>query len=440
MSRIVVENINQNNSQSKSNTSDSLFYSSNSQENLIDIQNNLYQNETPLSAKGNVKSYCRIRPNHTIFSCINKFKMENNNKTLLVDYTPETDKNNPSKQNLVKYNFTEIFWTSTSNEEIYQKICKENINQFFTKRKNALIFVYGITNSGKTYTISGDLNSPGILQLSLISLFKEFQKLRCKNNLWQLTCTYIEIYNEEVFDLLSKDKKKLRIAGTTNNKFFPQGAIIQNIESVNDFTNVLKIGELNRSKGETNVNHNSSRSHSIFRVEMSYKENLSQNKLIFEPISLCIVDLAGAERISKSGVSGNGLKEAGNINTSLLCLKKCFYAMEANSRVNCAEKKVIVPVRESKLTSLFKEYFAAHQNISIICTINPDKNEMNDIKSILNFGSHATRVKTMKSWIQTNYNYSSRDVSPSKTGNKDNNQYYKDQKTYDFIIIKEILF
>ena len=429
MNRNLTENENPNSNFNKSNTLDiPISISQKSQEKLPEIQVVQSQNETPLSTKGNVKSYCRIRPNYTIYSSLSKFNVENNNKTLCVDFTPYEDRGNPSKKNLVKYNFTEIFWTETTNKEIYQKICKENIDQFFSKHKNALIFVYGITNSGKTYTVNGNLDSPGILQLSLIDLVKEFQKLKENNNLWQLTCTYIEIYNEEIFDLLSKERKKLKISGTSN-KFFPQGAIVKIIEDFPDFENVLKVGELNKSKGETNANPYSSRSHSIFRVELSYKGNSSQNKIYIEPVSLCIVDLAGAERVSKSGVSGAGLKEAGNINTSLLCLKKCFDAMEANSKTNCPEKKVIVPVRESKLTSLFKEYFAAHQNISIICTINPDINEMNDIKSVLNFGSHAMRVKTIKSWIKAN-NYSSRDISPNKNGSRNNSPMLKDLKRY----------
>jgi hypothetical protein len=207
---------------------------SNSQENFSEflILQNQYQIETPLSTKGNVKSYCRIRPNDTVYSSLSKFKIENNNRTLWVDFTSELDKGNPSKQNIIKYNFTEIFWPSTSNQIIYEKICKENIEQLFTKHRNALIFVYGITNSGKTYTVNGNLNEPGILQYSLIDLMKEFRKLRENNNkLWHLTCTYIEIYNEEIFDLLSSDRKKLKLGMINPNKFFPQGATVKSIEN-----------------------------------------------------------------------------------------------------------------------------------------------------------------------------------------------------------------
>ena len=269
------------------------------------------------------------------------------------------------------------------------------------------------------------MTTPGILQLSLISLFKEFKKLKENNNCWQLGCTYIEIYNEEVFDLLSKERKKIKIVGG-GNKFYSQGSIIKNIESVQDFTDALSIGEINRTKAETNANPYSSRSHSIFRVELYYNDKDGFN--FIEPVSLCIVDLAGAERVSKSGVIGTNLKEAGNINSSLLVLKKCFDAMEANSRTNLVDKKLIVPVRESKLTMLFKEYFAAHQNISVICTINPDRNELMDIRSVLNFGAKAMKVKPVKSWIPT-YNYSSNEVSPNKAGNsplvKDNRKKYR---------------
>ena len=419
------------------NIATSLMNSLNNSENIISLSQTVNNNlnskiihgklpqETPLSTKGNVKSYCRIRPNHTIYSSLDRFKTENNNKTLIVDFTSDQDKNNPSKQFIYKYNFTEIFWTSVTNQEIYEKVCKQSIQELFSQHKNALIFVYGITNSGKTYTVNGNMTTPGILQLSLISLFKEFKKLKENNNCWQLGCTYIEIYNEEVFDLLSKERKKIKIVGG-GNKFYSQGSIIKNIESVQDFTDALSIGESNRTKAETNANPYSSRSHSIFRVELYYNDKDGFN--FIEPVSLCIVDLAGAERVSKSGVIGTNLKEAGNINSSLLVLKKCFDAMEANSRTNLVDKKLIVPVRESKLTMLFKEYFAAHQNISVICTINPDRNELMDIRSVLNFGAKAMKVKPVKSWIPT-YNYSSNEVSPNKAGNsplvKDNRKKYR---------------
>ena len=409
-----------------SNTSENLMSSSNSNIGIINskINNSKYPQETPLSTRGNVKSYCRIRPNDTMYSCTNRFTIENNNKTLTVDFTPEQDKNNPQKQIKYKYNFTEVFWTSVKNDEIYKKVCEQNIQELFSMHKNALIFVYGITNSGKTYTINGYMNTPGILQLSLLSLFEEYKKLKENNNSWQLTCTYIEIYNEEVFDLLSRDKKKIKIVGG-GNKFYPQGCIIKNIESRDDFTDALTIGENNRTKAETNVNPYSSRSHSIFRVELSYNDK--DGFCFIEPVSLCIVDLAGAERVSKSGVIGTNLKEAGNINSSLLVLKKCFDAMEINSHTNVIEKKVIVPVRESKLTMLFKEYFAAHQNISVICTINPDRNELLDIRSVLNFGAKAMKVKPVKSWIPT-YNNGSKDINAYKSGNKNNSPFVNDNK------------
>ena len=431
MNKINIENSNSNSNQSI--LSENLIsLSPKSQEKNIEIQNYQSQKETPLTTKGNVKSYCRLRPNNTLFSSLKRFEIQNNNKTLIVDFTAESDKNNPSKQYIYKYNFTEIFKDDTTNIKIYEKVCKPSIEELFSQHKNVLIFVYGITNSGKTYTVNGDSKTPGILQYSLIKLFNEYEKLKKNNNLWQLTCTYIEIYNEEIFDLLSNDRKKLRI-GEVANKFFPQGNIIKNIENKKDFENCLITGELNKSKGETNANPYSSRSHSIFRVELSYKENNS-----FEPVSFCIVDLAGAERVSKSGVFGSGVKEAGNINSSLLVLKRCFDAMEANSRINNLEKKVIVPIRESKLTMIFKEYFAAHQNISVICTINPDRNDMMDIRSVLNFGSKAMKVKPVKSWIPTS-NYNSKEVSPYKSGSKDNSPFRKNKKRFRMFTEKKYL-
>lgn len=417
---------------SQSNFSENIIsLSPKSHERLLESQKPLSTNETPLSMKDNVKSYCRLRPNNTYNSSEDKFTIENNSRTLIVDFTAESDRNNPLKQITLYYNFTEVFWSNTSNEKIYEKVCKQNIEELFSDHKSSLIFVYGITNSGKTYTIIGNERNKGILQISLKYLFDKYE-IHKKNNDCQLTCTYIEIYNEEAFDLLSNDRKKIKIGGTTN-KFYPIGNIVKTIETLKDFTYCLEVGEANKTKKETKANPNSSRSHSIFRVELSYKDDQS-----VEPVSFCIVDLAGAERASKSGVLGNGIRETGNINSSLLVLKKCFNYMEANSRTNNIDTKINVPVRESKLTMLFKEYFAPHQNISVICNINPDKNDMMDIRSVLSFGAKAMKVKPMKSWIAV-YNNSSREVSPLKSGSKANNSFMKDKKRYRMYTSKKYL-
>ena len=154
------------------------FFSQKGKERQVESIKGDFQNENPLSIKGNIKFYCRILPNKTINSSLDKFKIKNNNKDLLVDFTTEEENKNPSKQHLTKFNFSEIFWTSSINQEIFNTVCKENIEQLFTKHINALILVYGITNFGKTYTINGNADSPGILQLSLANIFKEFQILK----------------------------------------------------------------------------------------------------------------------------------------------------------------------------------------------------------------------------------------------------------------------
>ena len=431
MSLFFFENTDSKSSQSNC-SENNAFISRKSQERHPESQKPQSINETPLSAKGNVKSYCRLRPNNTYNSSLDRFTIENYSKTLVVDFNSESNRNILSKQFADKYNFTEVFWPHTSNEEIYEKICKKNVEELFSDHKSSLIFVYGITNSGKTYTVIGNEEYPGILQLSLKELFDKYQNYKKNNNLCQLTCTYIEIYNEVAYDLLSNERKKIKIRGTAD-RFYPSGNIVKKIEKISDFSYCLKVGENNKTKAETNANQTSSRSHSIFRVELSYEDNHSG-----EPVSFCIVDLAGEERVSKSGALGNRLIETGNINLSLLTLKKCFKAMKANSKINNIEKKQAVPLRESKLTMLFKEYFAPHQNISVICNINPDKNDMIDIKSVLDFGSKAMKVKPMKSWISIN-DCSSRDTSPNKSGSKGNKGINKVKKIYRMLTDKKYL-
>ena len=372
--------------------------------------------------EGNIKSFCRIRPNQTFYNAINKFEIQNNSKTLVVDFTSETEKNTLKKLKY-KYNFAKVFSPNTTNQQIFETICKPIIYDLFFNQKNGLIFVYGITNSGKTYTINGKNETPGILFLSLQEIFIKFSYIKPKKKFLELSCTYIEIYNEEIFDLLSNIRQKIKLTGTRN-KFIPSGCIIKKIENFSDFTNALNFGLKNRKETATNSNTNSSRSHTIFRIEISNKNFDEEN----ENFSLSIVDLAGAERVNKTGMIGNGVKEAGNINKSLLTLKNCIDAMEFNSRINLIEQKKIVPVRESKLTMLFSEYFGNNNNISIICTINPDKNEFLDLRNVLNFGVKALKVKPMKSFVYQSEN-SSKEKSVKKGGSK-NNSHKKEYKLF----------
>ena len=339
----------------------------------------------PNSRVNYIKSYCRIRPNNTQENCINKFQITGiNDINLIVDYSDSI-----KEKNKIEYNFTKIFNEKTLNKDIYINICEPAINDLLNLKRSGIIFVYGVTNSGKTYTVNGNRENPGILPLSLYKIFQFVQNYKKK---LEILCTYVEIYNEEIFDLFSYEKNKVKLCGSSDN-FFLKNAIIKKINSLNDLNEALTLGINQRTINSTNLNNISSRSHSIFRIEINFGENE-------ESCSFSIADLAGIERANRAGTKGENLKETGQINNSLLILRKCFDAMEQNSNIIQVEKKVRVPIRESKLTMLMKEYLNGNKNVIMICTINPNISDMFDNKNVLHFASKAQKVKPIKSWIE----------------------------------------
>ena len=340
----------------------------------------------PNSEVNYIKTYCRIRPNNSQENCIKNFTISGKNDiNLIVDYFDSLKENKK-----YEYKFTKIFSDKVKNKEIFINICEPIIKDLFTYKRSGIIFVYGVTNSGKTYTVNGDMENPGILPSSLYLIYQAVKNFKRKK--LEISCTYVEIYNEEIFDLFSLEKNKVKLCGSSHN-FFLKNATVKKITNLNDLNEALTLGINHRTINSTNLNNNSSRAHSIFRVEINFGENE-------EKCSFSIADLAGVERANRAGTKGENLKETGQINNSLLILRKCFDAMEQNSNIIQAEKKIRVPIRESKLTMLMKEYLNGNKNVIMICTINPNLNDMFDNKNVLHFASKAQKVKPIKSWIE----------------------------------------
>ena len=340
----------------------------------------------PNSEVNFIKTYCRIRPNNSQENCIKNFTISGKNDiNLIVDYFDSLKENKK-----YEYKFTKIFSDKVKNKEIFINICEPIIKDLFTYKRSGIIFVYGVTNSGKTYTVNGDTENPGILPSSLNLIYQSVKNFKRKK--LEISCTYVEIYNEEIFDLFSLEKNKVKLCGSSHN-FFLKNATVKKITNLNDLNEALTLGINHRTINSTNLNNNSSRAHSIFRVEINFGENE-------EKCSFSIADLAGVERANRAGTKGENLKETGQINNSLLILRKCFDAMEQNSNIIQVEKKIRVPIRESKLTMLMKEYLNGNKNVIMICTINPNLNDMFDNKNVLHFASKAQKVKPIKSWIE----------------------------------------
>ncbi len=191
------------------------------------------------------------------------------------------------------FTFSKIFNEGSAQTEVFENTCLTLLEDLINKKKSGLIFTYGMTNAGKTFTVIGTGTNPGILPISLSYLYKQLEH---DNNV-KILCNFVEIYNEEVFDLLASTndnknkfyKKKLGIKENYKKIFFLPDVTYLKISNLEDFNNALNKGISKKVHAATNLNMNSSRSHTIFKIILRYLD-------IDEEISLSIVDLAGSER------------------------------------------------------------------------------------------------------------------------------------------------
>ena len=344
-----------------------------------------------------IKTFCRIRPidsKNDIF----KIKENSDDKTLLVNCDPTLLK----KLNTVPiFTFSKVFDENSTQVEVFERTCQNLVEDLIKNRKSGLIFTYGMTNAGKTFTVIGSPTSPGILPQSLKFLYDKVDNNVDGEGEFSVYCNFVEIYNEEVFDLLANStdnknkffKKKINIKENNKKLFFLHDVTYQKISNLEDFNNSLSKGISKKVHASTNLNQNSSRSHTIFKIII---KPYSPDE---EEVSLSIVDLAGSERANRTEAQGKELQEACKINQSLSVLGKCMEALRYNSIYT---SKRLVPFRESKLTMLFQEYFQGDQNVIMVTNINPRREDFEETVRALNYSCIAKEIKPIKSKIVVN--------------------------------------
>ncbi|KAI3654182.1 hypothetical protein MP228_000901 [Amoeboaphelidium protococcarum] len=293
---------------------------------------------------------------------------------------------------------------------------------------NATIFAYGQTSSGKTYTMQGSDDNPGIIPLSLDYLFRRIQQQvqqleQGESITWQVRCSFVEIYNEQVYDLLSDEQSQsLQIRQDLKRGVYVEGAIIELVQSAADALRIFDIGVSRRKIAATSLNRESSRSHVIFTVYV--QSQVLVNGVYDVKVSKChFTDLAGSERQGKADTSGQRLKEAGNINKSLLALGNVINALADNfsstttanatqnsndntsdGGLNSVRKSKFVQYRDSKLTFLLKDSLGGNALCRIVaCVVGHDKDlHLAETLSTLRF---ADRAKMIKSFASVNQEF-----------------------------------
>ncbi|XP_015036213.2 kinesin-related protein 4 isoform X3 [Drosophila pseudoobscura] len=277
--------------------------------------------------------------------------------------------------------FDYVFDQNGNNQEVFDRMAKHIVHACM-QGFNGTIFAYGQTSSGKTYTMMGDRENPGVMVLAAKEIFKQIANDNDREYL--LRVGYIEIYNEKVYDLLNKKNQDLKIHEAGN------GIVNVNCEeciitSESDLLRFLSMGNKERTVGETNMNERSSRSHAIFRIIIeSRKSDRTVDDAVIQSV-LNLVDLAGSERAGQTGASGTRLKEGSHINKSLLFLSNVIMNLSEN-----LDNKFI-SFRDSKLTRILQASLGGNAFTSIICTIKPSIVE--ESLSTINFAMRAKKIR-----------------------------------------------
>ncbi|XP_047023734.1 kinesin-related protein 4-like isoform X1 [Helicoverpa zea] len=285
------------------------------------------------------------------------------------------------KENGQSFTFEKVYDKDTNTAEVYNDIAKP-IVEAATAGFNGTIFAYGQTSSGKTYTMTGTDSSPGIIPLAVINLFEIIKNIPDRDFLVRVS--YIEIYNETLRDLFNLSRKYVKI--TESHQGIKVEATEKVTSSPEEILEAMKEGEANRQKGATNMNEESSRSHTIFQIIIESREHVEGEE---EPgcvnvSQLNLVDLAGSERSGQTGATGRQFIEGTHINKSLSVLALVINQLSENPNR-------YVNYRDSKLTRILQNSLGGNAKTTIICAITPAAVE--ETISTLQFANRAKAIK-----------------------------------------------
>eukprot|EP00037_Helgoeca_nana_P003139 m.38301 g.38301 ORF g.38301 m.38301 type:complete len:693 (+) comp13369_c0_seq2:75-2153(+) len=275
-------------------------------------------------------------------------------------------------------------------ESIGQGVLDNALNGF-----NACIFAYGQTGSGKTYSMMGTHDQPGVIPRLCRELFTHVAAKSTATVSFTVEVSYLEIYNEQTFDLLKVGKKRKPLR-TRNHKTL--GPYVEGLSqfAVAKYESVLQFmesGNAVRTVAATAMNDTSSRSHAIFSLVVKQTNSEPGGKRIGEKVSkISLVDLAGSERQSKTGASGARLKEGSTINKSLITLGMVIAALADRTAVKGKGGAEHIPYRDSTLTFLLKESLGGNSKTVMIATVSPAAENFDESLSTLRYAARTKQI------------------------------------------------
>uniref|UniRef100_A0A8C7UER6 Kinesin-like protein n=1 Tax=Oncorhynchus mykiss TaxID=8022 RepID=A0A8C7UER6_ONCMY len=286
------------------------------------------------------------------------------------------------------YVFDRVFPTNTTQEQVYNA-CAKQIVKDVLGGYNGTIFAYGQTASGKTHTMEGKLHDPnqmGIIPRIAEDIFNHIFGMD-ENLEFHIKVSYFEVYMDKIRDLLDVTKTNLAVHEDKNKIPYVKGCTERFVSSPDEVMDVIDEGKNNRHVAVTNMNEHSSRSHSIFLINIKQEHTETEQKLCGK---LYLVDLAGSEKVSKTGAAGAVLDEAKNINKSLSALGNVISALAEGTKTH-------VPYRDSKMTRILQDSLGGNCRTTMFICCSPSSYNDAETKSTLMFGQRAKTIRNTAS-------------------------------------------
>lgn len=307
--------------------------------------------------------------------------------------------NNTSRIREHRFVFDRLFDENSSQDDIFTNTTKPLLSSVLDGF-NSTVFAYGATGCGKTHTISGTPNDPGLIFLTMKELYKMIDDLS-DIKVFDISLSFLEIYNETIRDLLnpSTNFKKLILREDLNSKISVSNLSSHKPKSVQDVMNLLITGNSNRMTSPTDANATSSRSHAVLQINIDQSDKLPDLNQQHTFATLSIIDLAGSERAASTKNRGARLNEGANINKSLLALGNCI-----NALCDGTKRQKHIPYRDSKLTRLLKFSLGGNCKTVMIVCISPSSQHYDETLNTLKYADRAKEIKTKLVRNNTNLN------------------------------------